>query len=280
MTSEMSLLYPEWQGYGENACVFYGTTKLADGLFGTEAFTVIEVAVREDLETAEGVLGLRSIAPRFKSTLERLRKVSPAKIFMIGGTCGAEAAPVGYLNERYDADLAVLWFDAHADLNTPQSSPTGHFHGMVLRALLGEGPKEYVNELQCFLSPQQVFLIGTRDLDPPERVFISAANISITTKLDNAISLVDEIRSRGFRQVYLHLDLDILNPHSFPNSLLRTPGGPTTAELARVLATVADSLEVVGFSVLEYCEHEDSSIELVRELIKNSGITIACTRAL
>ena len=58
---------------------------------------------------------------------------------MIGGTCGAEIAPVAYLNNHYESDLAILWFDAHGDLNTPKTSLSGHFHGMVLRTLLGEG---------------------------------------------------------------------------------------------------------------------------------------------
>jgi arginase len=50
-------------------------------------------------------------------------------VVTVGGTCGVEAAPVAYLNERYAGDLAIVWFDAHGDLNAPDTSPSGHFHG-------------------------------------------------------------------------------------------------------------------------------------------------------
>src|SRR6476659_3005821 len=119
-----------------------------------------------------GVLGLSTIAPRFQNTIRDLRERNPCRILIVGGTCGAEVAPIGYLNEKYDGDLAVIWLDAHEDLNTPASSPSGHFHGMALRTLLGEGPDEYVSFLSRPLTPAQVFLAGSRDLDLPERVFI------------------------------------------------------------------------------------------------------------
>ena len=99
-------------------------------------------------------------------------------VVTVGGTCGVEAAPVAYLNEQYDGDLAIVWFDAHGDLNAPATSPSGHFHGMVLRTLLGEGPHEYVGELRRPLRPAQLFLAGTRDLDPEESAYILRAGRS------------------------------------------------------------------------------------------------------
>ena len=68
--------------------------------------------------------------------LADLRASAPDIVVTVGGTCGVEAAPVAYLNERYDGNLAVVWFDGHGDLNSPATSPSGHFHGMVLRTLL------------------------------------------------------------------------------------------------------------------------------------------------
>ncbi|NUS03623.1 MAG: arginase family protein, partial [Nonomuraea sp.] len=57
-----------------------------------------------------------------------------------GGDCGVELEPVAAARRRFGERLVVVWFDAHGDLNTPDSSPSGAFHGMVLRALTGEGP--------------------------------------------------------------------------------------------------------------------------------------------
>ena len=183
------------------------------------------------------MLGLHSIAPRFLKTLEELQATSPAKIFMVGGTCGTEVAPVGYLNDKYQGNLAVVWFDAHGDLNTPTSSPSGHFHGMALRTLLGDGPVEFTGVLRRPLNPQQVFLAGLAIQDPPEVAYCSEMAISISPpeEFTTPDILVSRIRERGFTNVYLHLDLDVLNPDSFPNSLMHTPGGPSTAEVQSMM---------------------------------------------
>jgi arginase len=277
MNSKLSLLYPEWQSSGETACVYHGALKLAAALSKFTEFTCVDVPATEQLEKVDGVLGLRSIAPRFRSTLDKLRKEAQEEIFMVGGTCGVEVAPIGYLNEKYAGDLAVIWFDAHADLNTPNSSPSGHFHGMALRTLLGEGPHEYTTELARFLLPSQIFLAGTRDLDPPELEYISSNGLSITPfeTFKRPQELVKKIQRKGFRNVYIHLDLDVLNPESFADALMRTPGGPTVKEMQGMLRALATEFQVVGFSVVEYCEHQGDSIDLLTDLVVNSGVTIA-----
>src|SRR6476619_630496 len=154
---ELFLLYPEWQSSGENTAVYHGALKVAEIVFSNKDFLHTHVPAEETLEKTRGVLGLKSIAPRFQRTIEDLRKRQPDKIFMVGGTCGVEVAPVGYLNEKYDGDLAVIWLDAHGDLNNPASSPSGHFHGMPLRTLLGDGPIEYTSQLKLKLLPKQIF---------------------------------------------------------------------------------------------------------------------------
>lgn len=282
MNTELSLLYPEWQSYGESNSVMTGALKMAESLFGISDFTVVHVPEHETLAKQSGVLGLSSIAPRFKETLNNLQNKQPSKIFTVGGTCGVEVAPVGYLNNRYNGDLAVLWFDAHGDLNTPESSPSGHFHGMALRTLLGEGPSEYTSELSMFLRPEQVFLIGTRDLDPPEIEYSSRVGISITTseELSSSELLISRIKNKGFKKIYLHLDLDVLNPESFPDSLMQTPGGPSVKQIQQVMAALAKNFDVIGFSIVEYCEHQGGTLDTLKCLVINSGITIGSTREL
>ncbi len=281
MNSELSLLNPEWQGYGEHTDVHAGAFKVAETLFDIADFVQIPVDLEESLIRSDGVLGLHSIAPRFNKTLNDLYAAAPAKIFMVGGTCGVEVAPVGYLNDKYLGDLAVVWFDAHGDLNTPSSSPSGHFHGMALRTLLGDGPLEITGELKRFLKPAQVFLAGTRDLDPPEKDFCAEMSISITPPEDftEPQILVERIRERGFKHLYLHLDLDVLNPDSFPNSLMQTPAGPNLGEVQAMMKALSDNFEVVGFSIVEYCEY-GGNINDLKNLVQNSGIKIASTRVL
>ncbi len=269
------LLYPEWQGSGNARAVQQGALTIARKLFPDTVFLTIESPDEEALARLEGVNGLSSIGPRFRNAMARLRAEGADRILTIGGTCGVEAAPVGYLNERYGGDLAVVWLDAHGDLNTPESSPSGNFHGMILRTLLGQGPAEYVSDLRRPLSATQVFLAGTRDLDPPEMEFITHQAIAGTppNQFAHPHALVEKIKSRGFTHVYLHLDLDALNPDDFPDTLMRTPGGPSLQEVCGMMRALADAFDVVGFSIVEYIHGDDASLDSLRKLVSSTGLS-------
>lgn len=268
----LSLLLPEWQGYGLGADVHHGATALAAEWFRGEADVLtIDAPVEETapLRVAEGVLGLASIAPRFICALDALRRRAPERVRVAGGTCGVELAPITYLNERYGGDLAVLWLDAHADLNTPQSSPSGHFHGMVLRSLFGDGPSAIVDHIARPLTPAQVVLIGPRDLDEPESDFVRDADLALLG--DDAfsdLSIVESLlRARGFRRIYIHFDVDVLAMATFGGALLPTPrGGPTLAQASALIKHLHARFDVVGLSVLELCDRGDAIRQVVASL--------------
>lgn len=269
------LLYPEWQGSGKAPAVHQGAITIARTLFPHTAFLTIDSPEAEALQRVEGVNGLKSIGPRFRKAMAQLRAEAADRILTVGGTCGVEAAPVGYLNERYGGDLAVVWLDAHGDLNTPESSPSGNFHGMILRTLLGEGPAEYVSDLRRPLTAAQVFLAGTRDLDPPEMEFIAERAIAATppNQFSAPDALVEKIKSRGFTHVYLHLDLDALNPTDFPGTLIPTPGGPTLGEVCAMMQALSGAFEVVGFSLVEYIHRGEEAVDALRRLVASSGFS-------
>jgi arginase len=266
------LLYPEWQGYGLSSAVYDGAVSLALGLMPETKFTLIDSPPAEELRVRDGVLGLDSIASRFVRTLEHLRAVAPDMVVTLGGTCGVEAAPVAYLNERYAGDLAVVWFDAHGDLNSPVTSPSGHFHGMVLRTLLGDGPHEYVDAFARPLQPSQVFLAGTRDLDPDEQAYIRWHGVSVTTPeaLRNERAIADTIRARGFTRAYLHLDLDCFRPGDIEDTLMQTPGGPAFADVVAAHAALRRDFQAVGLSVVEYVERGGGSLQKLAKLFAST----------
>jgi len=249
----LSLLLPEWQGSGTDPMLAAGARELAARLSPPE-FLEIDAPSDEALTKLDGVTGLSSIAPRAKQTLEVLAERQPSRLFVVGGTCGVELAPVSYLNARYRGDLAVVWLDAHADLNTPDSSPSSHFHGMVLRTLLGAGPASLVELLPQRLAPEQIVLAGARDLDRDEATFVSDAPIAWLRPADLLVPdrVSGRVRARGFRKVYIHLDLDVLDPVEFPHSLMQTPGGVSMNAIAETIQDVTRSFDVVGFSVVEF----------------------------
>lgn len=199
---------------------------------------------------------------------------------MIGGTCGTEMVPVAYLNNHYRGDLAVLWLDAHGDLNTPGSSPSGHFHGMVLRTLLGDGDRRLTKIVPLPLKPAQVTLVGARDLDAPESEYLTAQHISVIAPHDVVQSeTVDVALERsGSSHLYIHLDLDALDPEEFGGAMVPSPGGITMETMQNFLADLNRRYSVVGLSVVEYAAKDSSMASRIADLLDNSGLSWATNR--
>ena len=266
------LLLPQWQGYGLSAAPADGARQLAELLFAGHGYVVAEDAAPADevLRVRGGVLGLDSIAGSLEHAVTVVRQAAPPRIVTVGATCGVEIAPIAWLNERYRGDLAVLWLDAHGDLNTPESSPSGHFHGMVLRTLLGQGPEALVRQIPAPLTTRQVWLVGARDLDPPEVQFVAASGIA--TAGDEAFAdpqtLLDRLKLAGFRRIYVHLDVDVVDPDDFASSLMATAGGPTLDHVVRLLHRLHAQCDVVGLSVVEYCERGATDVHRLVDAVR------------
>jgi arginase len=272
---DLSLLLPEWQGYGVDAAVAEAARALAAAL-AADAFVEVDTPTAEPLALEDGVLGLGAITRQAQRTLDAITARQPSRIFTIAGTCGAELGPVSYLNARYRGDLAVVWLDAHGDLNTPQTSPSARFHGMVLRTLLGAGPEALVRLLPRRLNADQIILAGVRDLDRDEIVFASDAAVARLAPADLLVPdrVSGRVRATGFTKVYVHLDLDVLDPVDFPDSLMQTPGGPTVDQVVETIRHLDASFDVVGFSVVEFRLRTADAVARLERLISRCGIEI------
>ena len=132
-------------------------------------FFQVPVSLDRTLKVENKILGYSPILQQLTKVRETIWQHNPDRLFVIGGDCSIDIAPISFLNHKYARDLAVIWIDAHADLNTPASSPSHHFHGMPLRVLLGEGDAKIIELSDSVLSSKQVFLVGARDFDPPEQ---------------------------------------------------------------------------------------------------------------
>jgi len=235
------LCVPQWQGSGRS-----DARRLAAGARATAALFPAEARV--DVPIGEDAGVRRAGVDHLDVLVENLARIRAARsqlgdrlTFVAGGDCGVELAPVAAAVERHGPALTLLWLDAHADLNTPQSSPSGAFHGMVLRCLLGDGPPELVPARP--LAPAQVVLAGVRALDPPEAEFIAQAGL-------RRVGVGDIGTIAGLSgPVYVHLDLDVLDPTSFGGISCPEPAGVAPGPLAAVLAQIPD---VVGASITEH----------------------------
>ena len=151
----------------------------------------------------------------------------PKRPLVLGGCCCAHIGAIRGLAARHDR-LAVVWLDAHGDLNTPESSPSGNLWGMPLRMILDSGA----------VDPADTILLGARSLDAPEREFV--ASISLRTQADELEQALD-----GTEGAYVALDVDSLEPGEI-HPFMPEPGGLTLAEVEKLLLQVRERAPVLG----------------------------------
>jgi arginase len=151
----------------------------------------------------------------------------PERPLVLGGCCCAHVGAVEALAARYDR-VALVWVDAHGDLNTPESSPSGNLWGMPLRMILDSGAIE----------PQDTILLGARNLDPPEKEFIE----SVRLRTDPG-DLKDSLD--GTDGVYVAFDVDALEPGEL-ESFMPEPGGLSLTEAESLLREVSARAPVLG----------------------------------
>lgn len=156
--------------------------------------------------------------------------------------------------------VGLIWFDAHADMNTPETTPSGNIHGMPLAALLGYGPKEltHVAGFAPKLDPAYCAHIGARDIDPPERELIRRTGLRFFTMreidergmsacMDEAIAIAR--RAPGGYAVTL--DVDALDPGDAPGSGTVVRGGLTYREAHLGMEKIAEAGGMISCEVVE-----------------------------
>ncbi len=178
-----------------------------------------------------------------------LAAMLPERPLVLGGCCCAHVGAVRGLASR-GSRLAVVWIDAHGDLNTPESSPSGNLWGMPLRMLLDDG----------VVSPADVALVGARNLDPPERDYMNENGID--ESLERALADVDA--------VYVALDLDVLDPH-LVDVLVPEPDGPSVEQIAAILEEAVIRARLAGMGVTGHFRTEKNA-NVATRLVASAGL--------
>lgn len=148
-------------------------------------------------------------------------------------------------------EVCVVWFDAHADLNTPDSSTTGYLGGLALSGPAGLWDSGFGGNL----SLSNIVLVGSRDIDPFELDLITSGKVRLV-RPDSADLAGEIVQAIGKRRVYVHLDCDVLDPGIVPTDL-RVPGGLSLAVLTTVCSALAE-LPLVGLEVAEFQYSDDA----------------------
>lgn len=172
---------------------------------------------------------------------------------------GSVSGLAAYHRKR-EQRVGVIWFDAHGDMNTPETSPSGNIHGMPFAAILGHGAQEltHIGGFAPKVHPEDCVLIGARSVDPEEAVALKASGIRVVTmrELDERgmSAVMDEAmwlaarRTAGF---HVTMDMDFVDPDFAPGVGTPVPGGPTYRESHLAMEKVADSGKMLSFELTE-----------------------------
>ena len=181
---------------------------------------------------------LRQVQARFEAVLE-----SGAVSIAATSRCAVSLATLPVV-AKHDPSACIVWFDAHADLNTPESTITNYLGGLALAGPAGL----WVSGLGAGLKLDQIVLVGQRDLDPFEQDLIEEHKIRLIKPDDD---LVPELRKAiAGRPVYVHLDCDVLDPGIVPAEVV-TAGGLSLDDLRSCAEVIAEH-EFVGIEIAEF----------------------------
>ena len=205
---------------------------------------------------------------------------------LVGGEHSVSMGGIAASLEHTEGDLAVLWVDAHADVNTPATSPSGHLHGMPLAAAMGlpsgvggAADAEWRRLVKLAspphaLKPELCAWIGLREVDPGERRFLANHPTSLAITMydidrNGMVAAIqqfgDWLRRSGAHNLYLSFDVDVLDPILAPGTGTTVRGGLTyreahlMAELLRQMLDASDELRLVGLDVVEVNPLEDTA---------------------
>jgi arginase len=196
------------------------------------------LAARWDAELDAAQATLRTLADRYDVLLRRgLRPLTAM------GRCATALATLPVV-ARHRPNACIVWFDAHADANTPDTSTSGYLGGLVLTGASGRWPSPLGSGLRL----EQVVLVGSRDIDPPERCLIDQGALRLVPA---GAGLAERLRAAiGQAPVYVHLDCDVLEPGIVPTEY-RVPDGLTLQQLHQAAQVLAER-EVIGLEIAEF----------------------------
>jgi arginase len=183
---------------------------------------------------------------------------------LLGGDHSLAAGSVSGVSEFYrrqGQQIGLLWFDAHSDINTPETSPSGNVHGMPLAALLGLGPEPLANifDFAPKISAENTVLIGVRNIDAAERDNLRRAGVA-------EVYTMRDIDERGMRTVmeealraagrgtvgyHVSLDMDWIDPEDAPGVGTPVRGGATYREAHLAMEILADHGRMLSFEIVE-----------------------------
>lgn len=236
------LVVPQWQGSpAARAMLLLDGASAIAGDLPRAATTVLDVPIEAGESLGTGVRRL--------SALQRVRALVAEQgledTVVVGGDCSVTVAALDALPDR--SDLAVVWCDAHPDLHTPETSPSGAFSGMALRAVLGEGEPQLA--LRPGLPPERVVVVGARTIDDGELSPLSGLAQVPVPQLEDPQALADAVVATGATRAWVHIDVDVLDPAHLSGVSSPAPFGTSPAALAAAIRAMRARVPLAGATI-------------------------------
>src|ERR1700751_4899441 len=193
-----------------------------------------------------------------------LKTLESGKVpLVLGGDHSVAAGTVAGVAEFHcpqNQKVGLIWIDAHPDINTPESSPSGNVHGMPLAAIMGLGPAELANifDFSPKISPENCVLVGVRDIDAAEKENVRKGGIEVYTMRDiderGMRTVIEEAlraAGRGTAGYHVSLDMDWVDPEDAPGVGTPVRGGATYREAHLAMEIMADYGRMLSFEIVE-----------------------------
>ena len=260
-------MYPQWQG-GVNPNYAIGSEILNLVLPKGKNTETLEVPVDKNfdkkLEIKNGINEETAILKQLQCAFNMLETKNPDKVITLGGDCSVSQPAFDYLHGKYPEKTCIVWLDAHPDISTPKDFE--HEHAMILGNLLGDGAPNCSKIVKNKFKYEQVMYGGLihKKLLPYEEKYLKEKNLKYAIPEDlkeNTNKITNWIKEKGFKQVLIHLDLDVLSPTQFRSLLCNEPNLPTPdyaigemnlKDIVRIIVDISKTAKLVGFSIAEY----------------------------
>jgi arginase len=235
---------------------------------GRQVEDIGNIQVRQPEEQPYGEKKARflgEIAETCKLLADTVKKTLDEDLFplVLGGdhsiATGTVAGAAAHFHKE-SKRIGVIWLDAHGDMNTPDTSPSGNVHGMPLAAIMGSGPPELTGlaGFAPMVEPRSVSLVGIRELDAKERRFVKESGVHVFTMRDIDERGMREVMAEALRfagddtaGVAVSLDMDFVDPADAPGVGTPVRGGVTYREAHLALEMIADTRSMVSFELVE-----------------------------
>jgi arginase len=215
---------------------------------------------------------------------EMTRALAEGFTLVLGGDCSLVAGVVGGARQALGRPVGLVYLDANADLNTPETSPSGRLHGMALALALGRGPQEVVEAAgpPPAVQPDHVALVGFRELDPGERGVLGDLGLALPAMAARRLGMrataalaLDAVANED-GPLLVHLDVDVIDPAEMPAKGTHTGGAALSlAEVSDLVTALVASPRVVALEVTEFQPDKDTGGASAQRLVELIGRAVA-----